>query len=113
MQDSQGVAGAIRVEVASGYIVGTTPVWDGQWHHVAAVLADDGSPNVDEVRLYVDGHLEPISAVSSQPVNTSGATNVAIGAYTIAPQYFNGLIDDVRIYERILNAGEIATLAGI
>ena len=113
VQDSSGSAGAIRAEVASGYIVGSTPVWDGQWHHVAAVLEDDGSPNVDEVRLYVDGKLEMITAVSSQPVNTSAATDVTIGSFPISPLYFNGQIDDVRIYDRALSTQEIRLTADL
>jgi len=55
VQDYNGTAGAIRVSVAGGYIVGSTDVRDNQWHHVAAVLEDDGSPMSSEIKLYVDG----------------------------------------------------------
>ncbi|MHC4331806.1 MAG: LamG-like jellyroll fold domain-containing protein [Planctomycetota bacterium] len=54
VQDSNGQAGAIRVEVNGGYQVGSIDLRDGTWHHVAAVLVDDGSPDVMEITLYVD-----------------------------------------------------------
>ena len=53
--------GFLRLEVGGGAIVGRTIICDDQWHHVAAVLENDGSPNVNEIRLYVDG-VEDVSA---------------------------------------------------
>gem|GEM_PF-1602956 len=112
VQDNAGTAGAIRLQVSGGYIVGSTPVWDGQWHHVAAVLDNDNTPNVDEIQLYVDGQLETISAVKSQTINTADTSKVTIGAYfgAIAPRYFNGIIDEVRIYNRALSGEEIGLI---
>ena len=111
VQDSNGSPGAIRVEVSSGYIVGTTDVCDGLWHHVAAVLVDDGSPDVSEILLYVDGSLESVSASLAHPIQTAAAENVAIGVFLASGRYFNGKIDDVWIYERALTASEIANIA--
>ena len=68
VQNSNGQAGAIRIEVNGGYQVGSTDIRDDQWHHVAAVLVDDGSPNVTEIALYLDGHVDtwyPSSVTSS------------------------------------------------
>ena len=103
--------GSLRAEVQGGYIYGTTPVNDGNWHYVAVVLEDDGSPNVSEVRLYVDGHPETIAGVLERAVNTSAAQDVRIGAFTAGPRYFRGMIDEVRIYDRALSDAEIAGLA--
>jgi len=89
-------------------------VTDNQWHHVAAVLADDSTPNVNEIKLYVDGVLQAATASGSQAINTVSASNVLIGAYDNAGTkggYFKGLIDDVRIYSRALTAAEIADLS--
>jgi len=54
-QDDNGTAGALRVEVNGGFVVGSTDIVDGQWHHVAATWENDGTPNVLDVQLYVDG----------------------------------------------------------
>jgi hypothetical protein len=45
----------LRVECGQGNTWGTTLLTDGNWHHVAAVLEDDGSPDISELKLYVDG----------------------------------------------------------
>lgn len=103
--------GGLRTEVNGGMLYGTTPLNDGRWHHVAVVLEDDGTPDVGEVKLYVDGQLEPIAASYGRPVNTTADWDVVIGYNRLRQQYFKGLIDDVRIYDRALGDDEIAALA--
>ena len=63
VQSNNGVSGAIRVEIYGGCIVGNTVVNDGSWHHVACTFEDHGDRNVKNVKLYVDGKLETISAM--------------------------------------------------
>jgi hypothetical protein len=109
-----GVWGSLGVGVWGGYIKTTTQlVNDGNWHHVAAVLADDGSPDVSEIQLYIDGVLETNPFISnSQAIATTDSENVVIGALlgTDGVNYtsqFQGLIGDVRIYSRALSPFEI------
>jgi len=74
-------SGQLRIEVGGGYKISSTIVNDDNWNHVAAVLVDDGSPDVDEVKLYINGTEETVySSVSSQAINTVSGTNVSIGA---------------------------------
>ena len=113
VQESNGVIGAIRVEVNGGYAVGTTDVRDDEWHHVAAVLVDDGTPNATEIALYVDGVREVVSALLDEPINTATDGVVRIGEAPWHTRPFTGQIDDVRIYSRALPPGEVANLAGI
>jgi hypothetical protein len=40
---------SIAVGVWDGFIMGSQLVTDGKWHHVAAVLDDDGSPDVSKI----------------------------------------------------------------
>ena len=103
--------GTLRAEVSNGYLYGTTVLTDDQWHYIAVVLEDDGSPQVNEIQLYVDGQLETIGDVLTHPVNTAATQDVRIGAYAVSPRYFRGQIDDVRIYDRAINAQVIATQA--
>ena len=103
--------GTLRAEVHSGYIYGTTSLTDNQWHHIAVVLANDGSLDISEARLYVDGQLETTGGVLAYPINTGGIQDVQLGVFTPLPVYFNGLMDDVRIYSRALTDAEITALA--
>jgi chitodextrinase len=77
---------------------GQTPVV-GQWQHVAATF--DGTT----AHYYVDGALVASRAVSG----SVGSSNTwRIGAYGASPGgFFDGVIDDVRVYNRALNAGEV------
>jgi predicted outer membrane repeat protein len=104
--------GELRLAVTGGGINGTTDVADGQWHHVAAVLPNDGTPHVSDVKLYVDGNEES-TTFSEQAINTASYYKVKIGVMSVGtPQYFNGKIDEVRIYNRDLSAEEILRLTG-
>jgi hypothetical protein len=81
------------------------PFTQGEWFHIAATF--DGS----EVRFYVDGALESVESLSA----TIGVTalDLTIGAdHPGILEIFNGAMDDVRIYSRVLEPGEIAQLAG-
>ncbi len=114
------LVGQLSVGVWGGYfeyIVGSTSgLNDGQWHHVTAVLPDMVNPTVADILLYVDGIQETTSTNSTQSVITAGTENVVIGAMfaegVADPLYFDGQIDDVRIYNRALSAEEIADIVG-
>jgi hypothetical protein len=87
-----------------GAIHGTIEVNDGQWHHVAGTY--DGA----QICLYVDGALDTsVNAAGSININDQ---SVYIGENAEKPERFwNGLIDDVRIYNYALSADEIAVIA--
>jgi hypothetical protein len=58
-----GPVGALSTEVGRGFLVGTTQLRDGEWHHVALVLRSaPGREKKLQVRQYVDGRLESVSA---------------------------------------------------
>ncbi|MCE5185904.1 MAG: discoidin domain-containing protein [Planctomycetaceae bacterium] len=103
--------GTLRAEVQGGSIYGTTPIADGNWHHVAVVLADDGSADISEALLHVDGMPEPISGVSPCAVKTAASGDVRIGVNVPGNIFFQGLLDDVRVYDRALSEVEIQDLA--
>ncbi|HYF52294.1 MAG TPA: LamG-like jellyroll fold domain-containing protein [Planctomycetota bacterium] len=62
-----GALGALRVGRGRGFIIGSTPLRDGRWHHIAVVIVPEkcSSANVD-VNLYVDGRLEGITSKKSK-----------------------------------------------
>jgi hypothetical protein len=104
--------GGLRVSINGGTIRGVSNLADGDWHHIAVVLEDDGSPDVSEVELYADGRLETVRATTAHAVNTSADQTVKIGVdNNTGTVFFLGQIDDVRIYERALSGREIAEMA--
>lgn len=107
-----GTSGAKTVDFAADGLTpnldtgGTRIVNDGNWHHVAAVY--DGT----NLYLYVDGTLDASRAASGTITKTSDV--LAIGNDTGAPPgysyLFNGLIDEVSIYNRALSSQEIQSI---
>ncbi len=101
-------SGVLRLDVSGGYITASTRVTDGQWHHIAAVFQNNDTANVTDVMLYVDGESDELTKVVPQEIHTTIGTNVLIGAPCDgSDRFFEGLIDDVRIYERALSDIEI------
>lgn len=94
----------IRVaEINKGAISNNT-YNDGNWHYAVGIF--DGS----NVRLVIDGGRENITGdATSGPIDTP-ATNVVFGQYNNLGNPFNGLIDEVRIYNRALTPAEIKRL---
>lgn len=77
---------------------------DGDWHQVVAVL-DSGVTN--GTALYIDGSL--VTSVT-QTVDTQGASAFIGRGQGGASQVFNGVIDEVRVYNRKLSADEVSLL---
>ncbi len=103
--------GTLRTEIYDGYKFGTKYIADGNWHHIAVVLADDGSADISEVQLYVDGKLESTGGLLPCQINSSDINEVRIGVNVLSPNYFQGLIDEVNIIDRALTSDEILQLS--
>ena len=101
--------GQLRCEVDAGYHYGTTLLNDGEWHHIAVVMEDDGSPDVIETLLYVDGALDASNSDSAdEPINTLEDMDVQLGNNPHATdRKFDGLLDEARIYDRALTQAQI------
>jgi hypothetical protein len=87
-----------------GQVYGNTDVNDGHWHHVAGVYDEE------KIYLYIDGSLD---ASAEAPGNIRvNDEPVYIGENSQTPnRFWNGLIDDVRIYSYALSAEEISEIA--
>jgi len=104
----QFIRGRIGLTPSGGYYYINDQVHDDKWHHVAVVLLEAELPNLhDDVRLYKDGELaeiHDIGLLDLWPVNTGKDIDVRIG------RRFNGLLDDVRIYDRALSDDEVKAI---
>jgi hypothetical protein len=110
---SEGTGLRFLAKNGAPYIVDTTAAGaapDGQWLHVAAVR--DGN----NFFIYVNGVSQTltVSTVSGSFPNPSAS--LYVGRFDREPvaanRYFDGIIDDLRIYNRSLSQQEIAALAG-
>lgn len=99
----------LRTEVAGSGSEGSAQILDGEWHHVAIVFANDGTPNIGDIVFYVDGELDELSVVGNTEVNTGEATPVRFGdAFQFEGRGFTGQLDDIRIYDREISQEEVA-----
>jgi hypothetical protein len=78
---------------------GTTALPLNAWSHIASTY--DGA----NLRFYVNGTLVTTKATTGAMPNT--ANPLRIGGNAIWGEYFSGLIDEVRVYNRALTATEI------
>ena len=97
-----------QLDFASMYIAGSSKVvTDGNWHHVAFIW---DKPNF---KIYVDGQevsnlvYYDNKSTNSESLNSSVTTTLRIGG---GMDLFSGSIDEVRIYNRALNASEVSQL---
>ena len=94
---------------AVGFRVGGTKIQStpdrigfGQWYHVAGVFHGPG-----KIALYVNGTLA--GEVDAGAGNAASSLPVQLGYGTAAATtFYSGLLDDVRLYHRSLDADEIA-----
>jgi len=80
-------------------VTGTAAVPLNAWTHLA--LTYDGAA----LRLYVNG--TPVSTTDLAGPMASSTSALRIGGNSVWGEYFKGLIDEVRIYDRPLSAAEI------
>ena len=104
----------LRLEHGGGNMRGTNgpSLLDNEWHHVAATVPLGGK--LPDTRLYVDGVdvSAPASATAAYNLKANVDVAIGMGGSIATGRFFQGLIDDVRIYDRALSAEEIAGMAG-
>lgn len=109
VQEQYGTPGTLAMLAGTGYRVGKTDLRDGKWHHIAAVLPDDGSVDIWDAELYVDGVEERYSSFRSKLINTiPGSLTLAMDSQ--GNNRFAGSIDELRIYDKALSASAIFKL---
>jgi len=90
----------------TAYTLATPTIGTGDWHHIAFVY--DAVNN--EKSIYVDGSRE---AYTSQALSalSSGRDKLRVGYPLSGDTYYDGRIDDIKIYNTALSASDIDSLA--
>ncbi len=110
-------SGILNVWNFAGSVFGNTKLNDNEWHHVAAVFENDGTPDMSEVVLYVDGRVDAEvggapapSSSSAGPINTNAIDGMDVHIGYTAGYQFRGKIDEMVIYESALSSGQISAI---
>ncbi len=78
----------------------------GHWYHLVGVR----DQATDELRLYLDGALVATTVGGVDGVST-GPLSIGRAKYAgVKGDFWNGAIDDVRVYDRALSTAEVAAL---
>jgi YD repeat-containing protein len=94
-------SGYLRVGSSDAQATGTAALAANTWAHLA--MTYDGTIG----RLYVNG--TQVATVSPGGAMTTSAGALVLGGNSVWGEYFAGLIDDVRIYDRVLTPAQLAT----
>jgi hypothetical protein len=87
---------------------GVIPIYDATWHNMVYVQRDIGGGNM-KAQLWVDGVLDSVVITPVRPL-TPNTTTIG-GILRAAPSaWFNGLIDEVAVWNRALSPDEVAIL---
>ncbi|MFA5292967.1 MAG: LamG-like jellyroll fold domain-containing protein [Phycisphaerae bacterium] len=93
-------SGYIRFSLDNDRLTSNTALSTGTWHHIAVTRGGN------QRKIYINGQQDTSDTYGSPIGSTFGALNISTNSYP-----FNGIMDDVRIYDRALSAAEVAQLA--
>ena len=101
-------SGTLQVVANGATLDGTTDLLDGLWHQFVVVLQDGGASA--DAAIYIDGKVESTTSTgdTSSALATVAHKDVLIGKGPAG--FFNGLLDDIRLYDRALEPSEVDKL---
>jgi hypothetical protein len=92
----------IRLDVACPWSMSDTVYSLNEWHHVVASVSQG------YVTFYLDGRIDGGGYISATPINS---LDLYVGtAHSNSSLFFDGSIDDVRVYSRPLAPSEVGAL---
>jgi len=91
--------------VNTEFVTTTTIDVPGRWYHIAAAYDTTN----DAYAVYIDG-VPHKSGTYPTALAVPAANLLSLGTRTGSTDYFDGVLDDVRIYDKFLSAAEIAEL---
>ncbi|WP_424018193.1 malectin domain-containing carbohydrate-binding protein [Halorientalis pallida] len=84
----------------------SSPVNDGTWHHV--VLTRESSSG--EIQVYVDGTLDDTATSRTGTITNTFDSIGRIEDTGGTPEYFDGRIEELRVYDSVLSSGAVSDL---
>jgi hypothetical protein len=90
----------------------TTLITRGLWYHFAGVVSYTAPASA---AIYLNGELQPLAPFTnnlggSATSNTNGVLQRIGSSANLNTEIFGGVIEDVRLYQRVLGAAEIMTI---
>jgi len=73
------------------------------WHHIAISVDNNSTANVS---IYIDGILDA-TTTSTRVLNDNTGASISIGADTGSTEFFNGSIDELKIYNYVRTGKQI------
>jgi len=98
---------AIHTNQGSYGATTTSTFNDSNWHHVVGIYDYNNSA----IKIYVDNALEKSTSAQGTINNTRSTFYIGDWNGNSTWHFWHGLIDDIRVYNRALSAGEVAILA--
>ena len=87
--------GKLKVDYGNGLVLSNAVLSNNAWHQVVVTLPFNGK--VSDTKIYVDGADSTGTATNgNNMVATATSSNVILGK--VGTPYYNGLLDDIRIY---------------
>ncbi len=97
----------VRIESGGGNAQNDTELTTGQWHHVAITVREN-STYESGVTFYLDGQDNTRVNEDPDPIHPTENFDVKIGLrYNEDNRAYTGLIDEVRIYDKVLSVTEV------
>jgi hypothetical protein len=95
-------------EGSDNFEIDASAINSGAWRHVACTW--DGTTGAGGAKVYIDG-TEDSTSTATTASESAGSTNLNVGRYSVGSGWYDGEMDDLRIYGRELSAAEISDLA--
>ena len=103
--DDVVLLGRVRIDGdTANFRANTGLLQTGEWYHVAMVYDESA------MTLYLDGEVVASAGLTGS-IDQDSSVDVAVGSQPNGSNAWDGLIDDVRIFQRGLSAGELAEIA--
>ncbi|MYC43415.1 MAG: hypothetical protein F4X52_12855, partial [Acidimicrobiaceae bacterium] len=78
------------------------------WHHIAVTYPEDGLSS--DIEIYLNGVRLHTTTLSGSPLAVSTGTTYAYVGHRNNGGYYNGFVDDLRVYEHQLNAAQVKAI---
>jgi hypothetical protein len=99
--------GTMYTNTGTKTITGTELISDGQWHNLVFIYDN----NEDNVNLYVDGVIDTgITGLVGDNMLSTPSENFIIGSFNGMEQFLSGYLDDLRIYNTVLNDNDVSEI---